>query len=659
MCGFAGYLDSSRGQSNEQLCEQVVSMAQTLRHRGPDDDGAWADAKCGIALGFRRLSVVDLSPQGHQPMHSVSGRYVAVFNGEIYNFRSLRCDLQNRGHIFRGKSDTEVLLAAVEEWGLESSLKQFNGMFAFALWDRWQQELHLVRDRLGEKPLYYGWMGRIFLFGSELKALLAHPCFVPVIEYNSVLGYLRYNYIPAPHSIYKNIHKVPPATLLSLKWSNSSSETRSTSYWSAKESVLLGIAEPFRGSVEDAVSGLDELLRDSVRLRMLADVPVGAFLSGGIDSSTVVSMMQAEGRSAVRTFSIGFQSDDYNEAVSAGRVAKHLGTEHSELYISADEIVRTISKLPHIYDEPFADSSQIPTLLVSQLAREQVTVSLSGDGGDELFGGYNRYYWAPRIWKRVGWLPKSVRRTMAVLLNGLSPRMWEIFFDTVHGSGPKPSRPPHPGDKLQKLAEVMTADDLNHMYLMLVSQRQNPASLLLRSLDETCLQENKELYQNNELCDMTVRMMYLDMVTYLPDDILVKLDRASMAASLEARTPFLDHRVVEFAWRLPFHLKIRSGKGKWILHQVLRKYLPGSLVERPKSGFAIPLHDWLRGPLRDWAESLVDEGRLRREGFFNPMLIRRQWKEHLVGKRNWQNQLWGVLMFEAWLDTQKQVITQN
>jgi len=659
MCGFAGYVDTSGGLSNEQLCEQVALMAETLAHRGPDDGGVWADARSGIALGFRRLSVLDRSPRGHQPMHSASGRYVVVFNGEIYNFRSLRCDLQCRGHLFHGTSDTEVLLAAVEEWGLESSLRRFNGMFAFALWDRQQQQLYLIRDRLGEKPLYYGWMGRTFLFGSELKALLAHRSFVPVIDCHSLLGFLRYNYVPAPRSIYKNVYKVPPATLLNLKSTDSSPEIRVANYWSAKAAVLDGIAEPFQGSMEEAVSRLDELLRDSIRLRMLADVPVGAFLSGGIDSSTVVSMMQAEGRASVRTFSVGFRSNEYNEAVQAGRIAKHLGTEHTELYVSENDIIATISKLPRIYDEPFADSSQIPALLVSQLARKHVTVSLSGDGGDELFGGYNRYLWAPRIWRRVGWLPKSARLMMAGLLNSLSPQSWDVIFDTVNGSLPKASQARHTGDKLQKLAEVMAADNPKHMYQMLVSGQQNPTTLLSKALYEMDFQKEKDFDQNSKLSDMALRMMYLDMVTYLPDDILVKLDRASMAASLEARTPFLDHRVVEFAWSLPFQLKIRRRNGKWVLRQVLSKYVPARLVERPKSGFAVPLHDWLRGPLRDWAESLLDERRLRIEGFLNPVPIQQQWKEHLLGRRNWQNQLWGVLMFESWLHAQKQEMTWN
>ena len=651
MCGFAGFVHRAGRQSNEELLYQASLMADTLRHRGPNDAGAWADAEFGIAFGFRRLSVLDLSPHGHQPMHSASGRYVVVFNGEIYNFRSLRRDLEDQGHVFHGESDTEVLLAAVSLWGLEPSLKRFNGMFAFALWDAQTRELHLVRDRLGEKPLYYGWIGNLFLFGSELKALRAHPSFTASINREGLFLYLRYNCIPAPHSIYKNIYKVPPSTMLSLRLTDAPVETRSMCYWSAKESALRGAAEPFQGSAEDAVAQLDQLLMDSVRLRMLADVPLGAFLSGGIDSSAVVSMMQANAATPVKTFSIGFQMDSYNEAAHAKRVAEHLGTAHRELYVTTEEVIAVIPRLPYIYDEPFADSSQIPTFLISQLAREQVTVSLSGDGGDELFGGYNRYLWAPKIWKKIGWLPQGVRGVTAGLLNILSPQAWEAFFEMVGAQEPNTNTPAHPGDKLQKLAEVLTADDQDDMYLRLISHWQDPATVLLGGSEPSAALN--ELSSDRDLSDITRQMMYLDMVTYLPDDILVKLDRASMAVGLEARVPLLDHRVVDFAWTLPLSMKIQGRQGKWILRQVLYKYVPANLVERPKSGFAIPMHQWLRGQLREWAESMLDERRLRNEGFFNPQPIREKWKQHLSGKRNWQFQLWDVLMFEAWLDAQK------
>jgi asparagine synthase (glutamine-hydrolysing) len=651
MCGFAGYWDHSGRQSNEELLHQATVMAETLWHRGPDHGGAWADAEVGIAFGFRRLSVVDLSTAGHQPMHSANGHYVVVFNGEIYNFKSLRRDLEDHGHVFRGHSDTEVLLAAVSEWGLESSVKRFDGMFAFALWDCKRHQLHLVRDRLGEKPLYYGWVGKTLLFGSELKALRAYPGFAASINHDSLLLYLRYGCIPTPYSIYTNFHKVPLATILSIRLTGAPLETRSSAYWSAKESALRGVAEPFQGSAEDAVVQLDRLLRDSVKLRMLADVPVGAFLSGGIDSSTVVSMMQAEAGARVKTFSIGFQPDSYNEAVHAKRVAEHLGTTHNEFFVTAEEAMAVIPKLPCIYDEPFADSSQIPTFLISRWAREHVTVSLSGDGGDELFGGYNRHSWVPRIWSRLGWLPKGIRRMMAALLNTLAPQVWETFFETMGPHLLYSGTPVHPGDKLQKLAEVLTANDPKDIYLGLVSHTRDPGSLLVTSAEAPDVLRG--ISGNGDFSDITLQMMYLDMVTYLPDDILVKLDRASMASSLEARVPLLDHRLVEFAWTLPLSLKIRGGHGKWILRQVLHKYVPENLLKRPKSGFAIPLHQWLRGPLREWAESLLDERRLRHEGFLAPKPIRQKWEEHLSGKRNWQYQLWDALMFEAWLDAQK------
>jgi asparagine synthase (glutamine-hydrolysing) len=650
MCGFAGYLDLSAGQSNEELLRQASCMAQTLRHRGPDDAGAWADANSGIAFGFRRLSILDLSPHGHQPMHSKSGRYVIVFNGEIYNFESLRRSLEDHHHLFVGRSDTEVLLAAIDEWGVEDALERFNGMFAFALWDRDLRQLHLARDRLGEKPLYYGWCGSTFVFGSELKALRAYARFSSSVDSESLFDYLRYNCIPAPRSIYKSIFKVPPATLLSLKSRGSTPQTQSMCYWSAKESVLDGIAEPFQGNSEEAVNQLEELLRDSVRLRMSADVPVGAFLSGGIDSSAVVSLMRAENESPIRTFSIGFAEHDYDEAVYAKRVAEHLGTIHNELYVSSTEAIEAILQLPCIYDEPFADSSQIPTFLVSQLARRQVTVALSGDGGDELFGGYNRYTLAPRIWRGVGWLPKGIRKVAAGLLWSLSPQVRDLVFETLLRSVSGAHRPRQLGEKLQKLAEIVAADNPEQMYGILVSECYDPTTVLRSPLTRNF---QDDLKRDTDLTDMVARMMYLDTVTYLPDDILVKLDRATMAASLEARVPLLDHRLVEFAWKLPLSLKIRRGQGKWVLRQVLHKYLPSTIIERPKAGFAVPLSDWLRGPLHDWADSLLDERRLRTEGFFNAGLVRQRWHEHMKCKHNWQGHLWGILMFEAWLDSQK------
>lgn len=651
MCGFAGYWDYSAGQSKDQLLNQATTMAATLRHRGPDHHGAWADPKAGVAFGFRRLSVLDLCATGYQPMHSADGQYVVVFNGEIYNCGPLRQDLEDHGHVFRGRSDTEVLLEAVSEWGLESSVKRFDGMFAFALWDSKMHQLHLVRDRLGEKPLYYGWVGKTLLFGSELKALRGYPGFEASVNHQSLLLYLHYGYIPTPHSVYDNFYKLPPATILSVGLGGTELETRSSAYWSAKELALRGVAEPFPGSTGEAIVELDRLLRDSVRLRMLADVPVGAFLSGGIDSSTVVSMMQAEAGAPVKTFSIGFQADSHNEAAHAKRVAEHLGTTHNEFLVTPEEAMAVIPKLPYIYDEPFADSSQIPTFLISRWAREQVTVSLSGDGGDELFGGYNRHAWVPRIWSNLGWLPKRIRRMIATLLNTPALQVWEALSERMRPHLLYSGTPVQSGDKLQKLAEVLTANDPMDMYFGLASHWRDPGSLLVKSTEVADVLGGSS--GSGDFSETALQMMYLDMVTYLPDDILVKLDRASMACSLEVRVPLLDHRLVEFAWTLPLSLKIRGGQGKWILRQVVHKYVPQNLVERPKSGFAIPLRQWLRGPLREWAESLLDDRKLRHEGFFNSKPIRQKWQEHLSGKRNWQSELWDVLMFESWLDAQK------
>jgi len=651
MRGLTGYFDLECDSTHDELLARVTQMADTLRHRGPDDGGAWVDASVGIALGFRRLSILDLSPTGRQPMHSACGRYVIVFNGEIYNFRSLRGELEGSGDLFRGHSDTEVVLAAVSRWGLETAVRSFNGMFAFVLWDRRMRRLHLVRDRLGEKPLYYGWMAKTFLFGSELKALRLHPGFAGEVNRDALFLYLRHNCIPAPYSIYKNIYKLPPATILSLDVATRETDPKLTSYWSARQVATNSVAKPFQESELDAIAQLDALLRESVRLRMTADVPLGAFLSGGIDSSIVVSMMQALSTTPVKTFSIGFHTDGYNEAVQAKAVADHLGTAHTEFYVTPEEAIKVIPRLPLLYDEPFADSSQIPTFLVSRLARQQVTVSLSGDGADELFGGYNRYFWGPSIWKKIKWLPKGIRATASAALNVFSPKDWEDIFQKMGNSLPNRFKTPNPGDKLQRLAEVLSVADPQEMYLRLISHWKDPAALVLRSTEPHSLVTDPDQYL--DLPDITRQMMYLDTVTYLPDDILVKLDRASMSVSLETRLPLLDHRLVEFAWQLPLSLKIRNGQGKWVLRQVLDKYLPRELVERPKAGFAIPIHAWLRGPLREWTEALLDEHRLYNEGFFAPGPIRKKWTEHLSGKRNWQYHLWDVLMFQAWLDENK------
>lgn len=647
MCGIAGFL-SPQG-TREEAGRTIRRMTDTLIHRGPDDGGVWEDTRSGVALGNRRLAIVDLSPEGHQPMHSASGRYVLAFNGEIYNFWALREELEGLGHPFRGHSDTEVMLAAFTEWELEGALERFNGMFAFALWDREERSLYLARDRLGEKPLYYGWMGETLLFSSELKALKVHPTFRGEISRNALALYLRYQYIPAPYTIYEGISKLSPGTRLTIDEAGNVSGP--VPYWSAKEAAERGVTNPFSGSDTEAVDELDGMLRDSVRMRMVADVPLGAFLSGGIDSSAVVAAMQSQSDRPVRTFSIGFYEEEYSEAEHAKAVARHLGTEHTELYVTPEEAMSVIPKLPTLYDEPFSDPSQIPTYLVSQLARRHVTVSLSGDGGDELFAGYNRYFWVESIWGKVGWMPSGLRGALAEALTAVSSQGWDRAFKKLGPVLPTKARQRIPGDKLHKLAEVLTVKNPEAMYLNLVSLWKRPDSVVIGGSEPLVTLTDPGRWA--DLPDLTQRMMYLDTVTYLPDDILVKVDRASMGVSLEGRVPFLDHRLVEFAWRVPLGMKIKDGKSKWLLRQVLNQYVPKKLIERPKMGFGVPIDAWLRKPLRGWAEALLDERRLRREGFFHPRPIREKWAEHLSGKRNWQYPLWDVLMFQAWLEENK------
>jgi asparagine synthase (glutamine-hydrolysing) len=599
------------------------------------------------------LSIVDLSPEGHQPMISVCGRYVVSFNGEIYNFKALRRELERLGHGFRGHSDTEVMLACISQWGLSSAVKRFNGMFAFAVWDRREQQLHLVRDRLGEKPLYYGWMGKTFLFASELKALRAHHEFRSEVSRDIVALYMRHNYIPAPYSIYKNVWKVQPGMIATIR-GDSVGPPSLTCYWSAREAAERGVIDPFSGSAQDAVSALDDLLKDAVKLRMEADVPLGAFLSGGIDSSTIVALMQAQSGRPVQTFTIGFYEDGYNEAHNAKAVAQHLGTQHTELYVRPEEAMAVIPRLPTLYDEPFSDASQIPTFLISELARRDVTVSLSGDAGDELFAGYNRYLMGRKLWNKIKWMSPGFKDLAVSGLNAVSPQSWKGIFRLLAPVLPTFIRQQNPGHKIHKLIEVLTVKSPETLYLRLVSHWRTPTSLVLQASEPTTVLSDHAQWAN--LPDFIQRMMYLDMTTYLPDDILVKVDRASMGVGLEARVPFLDHRVVEFAWRLPVSMNVRQDEGKWILRRLLHRYVPKALVERPKMGFGIPLDVWLRGPLRQWAEALLDEKCLRDQGFFDPKPIRELWAEHLSGARDWQYRLWVILMFQAWLEHDRQMV---
>ena len=650
MCGLAGFCDfHGLDQNAEQIC---LAMASKLIHRGPDDSGVWMNREHGIALGHRRLSIQDLSSSGHQPMESSSGRYIVAYNGEIYNFRDLQTELKSLGYDFRGHSDTEVLLAAVEAWGLADALTRFTGMFAIALWDKNQRVLSLARDRIGEKPLYYGWQGGSLLFGSELKALRAHPGWQNKINRNALALYMRHNYIPAPYSIYQDIQKLTPGSLLHIPHTTQPGVLPApVSYWNMKNVAEYGVRKPVELSDHEAVDILDGLLRESIRNQMISDVPLGAFLSGGYDSSAVVALMQAESNQKIKTFSIGFHEEAYNEADHAKRVASHLGTEHTELYVTPEQAMDVIPHLPYIYDEPFSDSSQIPTFLVSEMTQQHVTVSLSGDGGDEIFAGYERYFFADALWKRIGRIPYPIRRALASGIKGINPTLLSASFKWLSPRMTSYGGQGTIGDRLHKGADLLKFRRFEELYLRLISQWKDPENIVLGSEEPpTALTDCR---QWAKLSDRIQHMQYLDTISYLPDDILVKVDRAAMAVSLETRVPFLDHKVLEYAWSLPQHLKTGNGKGKWILRQLLDKYIPSTIMDRPKMGFGVPIDIWLRGPLRDWAETLLDERRLREEGFFNPSPIRKKLAEHMSGERNWQYHLWDVLMFESWLESQK------
>ena len=643
MCGLTGFL------WRDPLPEPDVvirGMADTLVHRGPDDAGVWIDREAGVALAHRRLSILDLSPAGHQPMMSASGRYVIAYNGEVYNYTDLRLELEttDAAPVWRGHSDTEALLAGFEAWGIEETIRRATGMFAFALWDRHNATLTLGRDRLGEKPLYYGWQGNAFLFASELKAIEAHPAFSRQVDRGAVALLMRRNAIPAPYSIWQGIRKLLPGSLVSI--SRRKSDVTPVRYWDARKIVATGLMQPFEGTPIEAVGMLEALLSASVRRQMVADVPLGAFLSGGIDSSTVVALMQSQSSRPVRTFSIGFHEADYDEAKHAAAVAKHLGTEHTELYVTPRQAIDVIPRLAELYCEPFADASQIPTFLVSQLARQHVTVSLSGDGGDELFGGYSHYVLGPRLWGGLSRIPARLRAWSSRGITVFSPAIWNRLLKPIGLLRRRSAW--NPGDRLHKGAAVMAARSSAELYRLLASHWDTPASLVLNAHEPPTVLTSPEL--QSDMGDFVHQMMAMDLVTYLPDDILVKVDRAAMGVSLETRVPFLDHQLVEFAWRLPLEYKLREGVGKWPLRQVLHRHVPRELVERPKMGFSVPIDSWLRGPLRDWAESLLSEERIQREGFFNPALIRQKWNEHLSGQRQWQYQLWNVLMFQAWLE---------
>lgn len=648
MCGISGFIDKKHSSSEESLHSLSRKMSDTLKNRGPDDSGSWVDSKCGVAMSHRRLAVIDVSSAGHQPMESKSGRYVLVYNGEIYNYRILRHELEKSGCSFNSHSDTEVLLAAIEAWGLNKALNKFTGMFAFALWDKKTKSLSLARDRIGEKPLYYGVFGETFLFGSELKALKAHDSFVKNINRNAISLLLRYNYIPAPYSIYENVYKIKPGTLTTIKAGEEGFTINENVYWSLENIVVNQNVNNKILEFNDVKKALEETLKESVRNKMIADVPLGAFLSGGIDSSLIVSIMQSLSTTPVKTFTIGFNEHEYNEANDARLIAKHLGTDHTELYVSSSQALDVIPELPYIYDEPYADSSQIPTYLVSKLARKEVTVSLSGDGGDELFGGYNRYTKGYTVWERFSRMPNVINKIVPFIIHSFSPDKWNYLFSYVDRYISNEKRYKNVGDHLYKLADTIKNDRPQDMYLSLVSFWNNTENIVLDSSEPmTIPSDHRNWFEH---LDERENMMYLDTISYLPDDILTKVDRSSMAVSLEARTPFLDHHLVELSWRIPLSMKINNGKGKWILRKVLEEYIPNELIERPKMGFGAPIGKWLRGPLREWAESLINDVRLKQEGYFDPVLVASMWKQHIDGDRNWGYHLWSILMFQAWLE---------
>ena len=645
MCGITGYLELKSDAADPAI---ALSMAARIVHRGPDDSGVWTDGP--VALAHRRLSILDLSPAGHQPMHSACGRYVLVYNGEIYNFQEIRAEIEADGYFaevirqWRGHSDTEVMLAAIARWGFAATLERLVGMFSIALWDRQERVLYLARDRLGEKPLYYGRVGATVLFGSELKALRGHPAWRGEIDRGALSLLMRHNYIPVPYSIYREIRKLPAGCFMRV---TASGEMTVQPYWSLVQAAVRARANPFRGNALEATDALEQQLSRAIQGQMIADVPLGAFLSGGIDSSTVVALMQAQSSRPVSTFSIGFFEEGFNEAEHAKRVAEHLGTHHTELYVTSRQAQEVIPRLPALYDEPFSDSSQIPTFLVSQLARQHVTVSLSGDGGDELFGGYNRYFIAGDVWRQMSRMPVGLRGMTAAAIRCLSPQSWTSLTGVVASFLPARYRHGNMGDKLYKLAGILGSQGQEVIYRQMLSHWQDPSSLVRDGFEPPTALTHPD--PALEVGNFVERMMLLDSVSYLPDDILVKVDRAAMGVSLETRVPMLDHRVVEFAWSLPFDMKVRNGEGKWLLRQVLYRHVPREILDRPKMGFGVPIDHWLRGPLRDWAEDLLEPGRMAAEGFFDPAPVQEKWRQHLSGRQNWQYLLWDILMFQAWL----------
>ena len=642
MCGLAGVFDSGRWRE-EDLKGVALRMSDAIAHRGPDDNGVWVEPASGVALAFRRLAIVDLSEQGHQPMLSASGRYIIVFNGEVFNHDRLRAQLATRGRRFRGHSDTEVILAAFEEWGIERAVREFIGMFAIAVWATVRRELSLIRDRLGIKPMFVYQRGGLVSFGSELKALLAGPEFDKTLNATALTSYLRYLYVPAPKSIFQHVVKLAPGHILTIS-DPAKPLSASRAFWSVKTVARQGLHAQFTGGDAEAVSELETLLTDAVKLRMQADVPLGALLSGGIDSSTVVALMQASADRPVKTFTIGFDQQEFNEAAHARAVANHLGTDHTDLHLTGEDALAVIPRLPEMFDEPLADPSQIPTFLVCELARREVTVALTGDGGDELFGGYNRYIQGERLIAGFQRWPGLLRRFSANGLTAVSPRTWNRMRDRLLPVFPAAGRTRHLGEKMHKLGGLLRGETTEEMYRSLLSAWQDPQGLLSGSAGAEEIDDGA--MGGDGAIGLMERMMLADQAAYLPDDLLAKVDRASMAVSLEARVPILDHRVVEFSWRLPRKFKVRDGRGKWILREILYKHVPRSLVDRDKMGFSVPLAKWLAGPLKSWAGDLLlsasGDDMLRND------VLKREWDRFLTGDSSIAPGIWAVVMFRAW-----------
>jgi asparagine synthase (glutamine-hydrolysing) len=636
MCGFAGVLS----KKNDVTYAQLSRMKQAIFHRGPDSSGVWVSENNSIGFCHNRLSIIDISDAGAQPMHSHSNRFVLSYNGEIYNHLDLRRELLkiNPNIQFESNSDTETLLCGFEQWGIEKTISKAVGMFAFSVWDFVDNVLYLGRDRMGEKPLYYGWQGDYFFFGSELKSLKSHPNFISEVDTIALSMYFRYSYVPAPHSIYKNIRKLIPGTIVKI---DILGEMNTLIYWDLNKVAKKGADNPYLGGAQDAIHELDQRLNETIACQQISDVPIGAFLSGGIDSTLISAIMQSQSQSKINTFTIGFNESKYNEANYASDIARHLNTNHHELFLSADDIVSAVPLMSKIFDEPFADSSQLPTYFVSKLARQSVSVALSGDAGDEIFGGYNRYSQASKFLK----LPSFTRNFLGKAMSQFSPTQVDAIYDTIEFLLPRSIRTSNAGNHYNKIITILKQNTDWDLYQSLVSICNSPESILNNKVKESGINNFTEKLFENDF-QIENKMMQSDSLTYLVDDILCKVDRSSMAVSLESRVPFLDHRIVEFSWTLPLSMKIRDGQGKWILRQLLNKYVPNRLIERPKMGFGLPLDIWLRGPLREYAEAILGDKDIGE--FLDSSIVNKIWLEHLSGKKNHQHILWNILMFQSW-----------